>query len=139
MTSKKKWILFKFIEVVCLFTPMIILLGIRWDNWISTNVSVVEVSIGLISFAVVCALLMLGYAKKVKGIVWCAVALFITYFLRTIMNDLYMILFCALIGLIVSYPFKILSINNYEVYKIVRDEFTRTRARKEAEKEISGE
>lgn len=135
MTSKGKFILFKIIELIILLAPIIVLTCLRWNVWFIQR-NAMEVSFGAILAVIVVCFLLKGYAKKISGIIWCLICFLMTFFLKSIITDAYMIFGMALAGLVASYPFKLLYKRYYEVYKIVRNEYAKTYARKEAEKEI---
>ena len=135
MTSKRKFILFKILEIVFLLTPIIVLIGLRWNVWFVKR-NALEISFGAILAILVVIFLLKGYAKNISGIIWCLMCFLITFFLKSIIEDAYMIFGLALLGLIISKPFNYLSNRNYEIFKIVKNEYEKTYARKKAEKEI---
>lgn len=135
MSSRTKFIIFKIIEVITLITPMITLVSIRADKWFVKK-SVVEVSTGAILALITSLFLLKGYWKKVSGIVWAGILTIIAYLLSSIMQDAYMIFGVALMGLVISYPFKMLASRYKHIADLVRDEYVKTYARDKAREEI---
>lgn len=135
MRARTKSIIFKICELSVLLTPMCVLIGLRSKLWFSHN-DKIHISIGFVLCMIVVFVMLMGYAKKIKAPIWSLIFLLITYELKSIITDAYMILFCSTIGLTLSIPFNRL----YERYKhiadIVRDEYYKTYARTEALKEI---
>lgn len=135
MSSKSKYILFKIIELIFLLSPILGLVYLRKDVWF-TQKNVVEISFGAVLCVVVIFFLIKGYMKELSGIIWCLILFLITWFLKTMISDAYLIFGVALMGLVLSKPFSILASKNKEIAKIVKDEYTKTVARYKAEEEI---
>lgn len=136
MTAKTKSIIFKIVELVLLLAPFLVLLIYRREKWFVQK-EVVSVSVGFVLCSIVVFMILKGYAKSIKGIVWSLVLFAITLCLKSIIEDLYLILGASSIGLIISYPFKVLFKENYRIALLVKDEITKTKARQQTLKELS--
>lgn len=141
MSSRNKAIIYKILELILLLTPMVILFIMRFDKWFikQEQVNVVNISFGAIMSGIVVFFLLKGYAKKINGIVWCGTLFLTTYLLKTIISDAYMILGASLMGLVMSYPVKLLYLRNKSIAKIVKEEYIKTYARHKAKEELSKE
>lgn len=99
--SKKRYLLFKALEVVLAILPLVGLVLIRHEKYIYSVGSAIELSAG----AVIALVIIVGtFFKKLhlSGIAWSIMLLIMSWFLRALIDDLIVILLCLTIGLIAS-------------------------------------
>ena len=100
-TSKKRYWIFKILEIVFSVLPLLILVLIRHEKYIYSSTSAWEFSAG----AIIALIVIVGTIFKklhLNGIAWSIIFLVLSWFLRTLIDDLQLILLCLTIGLIVS-------------------------------------
>ena len=99
--SKKRYWALKCLEVLLAVLPLAVLVLIRHEKYIYSVGSAIELSVGAVMALVVIA----GtFFKKLhlNGIAWSIILLIMSWFLRTLIDDLIVILICLTIGLIAS-------------------------------------
>ena len=99
--SKKKYFLFKMLEIVLAILPLVGLVLVRHEKYIYSVGSAIELSAG----AVIALVIIVGtFFKKLhlNGIAWSIMLLIMSWFLRALIDDLIVILLCLTIGLIAS-------------------------------------
>lgn len=135
MTARTKSIIFKIVELIILLSPFIALLIYRREVWFVQK-EVVSVSVGFVLCCIVVFAVLKGYAKSIKGIVWSIILFVITFLMKSIIQDLYLILGASTLGLLLSFPFKKLYEENHRVALLVKDEIIKTRVREKTLNEL---
>lgn len=109
------------VAVALLLSPT--LLWFYWNRETYFRENTVNLSIGAILTLFSIVLLLKGSLKEINGnikpIFWLGILLGITYFIESILNDLFWIILCALVGYImfaILNPFAMRNINYVKVY-----------------------
>lgn len=123
MNSKKKLnkyirnkIIFSLLKWLVMFLPLCILTISKANSWfkIVEKKTTWQVPIGLIILSVFIVLIVLKKTKAMSNLWGFAMVFALTYLLRPIINDLYLISGCAFIGLFLSKVFPYI-INYYDI------------------------
>ena len=85
MTARTKSIIFKIVELILLLSPFIALLIYRREVWFVQK-EVVSVSVGFVLCCIVVFMVLKGYAKSIKGIVWSIILFVITFLMKSILQ-----------------------------------------------------
>ena len=142
MKSKKSLInaiIFRTLAIILLIAPMIVLTVCRKDVWFVKEQNVNKMSIGFI-IALIFSLLMLKGAfknldKRVVPMIVMATFAVITWLLDSIINDIFWVLLCSLIGYILYIAVDSVGTHYMRIYKEYSGEKIRAIARRDYEQE----
>ena len=142
MKSKKSLInaiIFRTLAILLLIAPMIVLTVCRKDVWFVKEQNVNKMSIGFI-IALIFSLLMLKGAfknldKRVVPMIVMATFAVITWLLDSIINDIFWVLLCSLIGYILYIAVDSVGTHYMRIYKEYSGEKIRAIARRDYEQE----
>ena len=118
--SKKKYYLLKFLEGFLMVLPLLILVAVRHEKYIYSTGSAISVSIGGVLIIILVACSILG-ALHLKGLGW-SIALFVTcWFLKTLLDDVLLILLCFAIGQVMATILRFMAGNEKERVSMERN------------------
>lgn len=140
MKSKGFWGgFFKFFAMIFLVAPIVTLILINDEKWISTQENATKLSTGFIIALLFCLMMLKGAFKNLdKRLITAGTLLTFTvivYLLDAIIQDLIWILLCAFIGYVVYLLFDTIGNKLVEQSKVYKHEKIRSQARTDYEEE----
>lgn len=121
-----------FLSVIALLAPTVVLFYLKRDVYFIDN-QVVDLSVGAILTLFSIILLLKGglndLNKHFRTVFWIAIAMGISHFMESILNDLFWILLCALIGYLLFIILNAFAMRNITYGKTYFNERARIEAR----------
>lgn len=105
-SSRARLWLFRILKMIMVILPLVILLIIRFDKYVYSKPAAQGLTIGGCMAVGVIALTALGQLK-LRGLGWSILFLVMAYFLKSVLDDLLLILLCVVIGQVVSRIFEL--------------------------------
>lgn len=121
MRAKKKAILFKILAFVFLLLPLTTLIVIKRDTYFAIKGESIKLSLGLIIALIFALMCLLGKVKKLNGIIILAILEVICFLLQSLMNDILIIIPCAIVGEMFYMIFNSFYKKYWEIYKLSRN------------------
>lgn len=143
MKAKKKAIIFKILAFVLLLAPLASLIVVKRDTYFAVKGESVKLSLGLIIALIFALMCLLGKVKNLNGIIILAILEVICFLLQSLMNDILIIIPCAIVGEMFYMIFNSFYKKYWEIYKLSRnasiDEAVRQEVRKREETQVKKE
>lgn len=137
MKAFRKSILFKTLAFIGLITPLITLIIIKRDVYFIKGESF-KLSLGCILTLVFGLLCFLGKIKNLNGIIILAIIWVLTFLLKSLVDDILIIIPCCIAGLVVYNIFNYFYKRNHDIYLIQRNAKLDQTARQEVKSIVKG-
>lgn len=135
MSAFKKSILFKVLAFLFLIAPTLTLIIIKKDVYFIESESV-KLSLGCILALIFLAFCLLGKVKDLNGIIVLAIVEILTYLLKSLVDDILIIIPCCMAGLIMFNVFNYFYKHYHDIYLIQRNASLDQKARNEIKQEV---
>jgi len=143
VAKNKIWwgILLRVLSIISMLAPMGVWFIINRKEYFTTRTSssmAIGVIIGLIFVVLVMAKSFKEMDKRASIMMYLLVGLALVWFMKPIINDMFWVLVCCIIGYTFYWPLSSAADRVLKHYATYREEKIRVEARKEAEAEVTG-
>lgn len=118
-------VIYTMLSILFVIAPLLILMIIKRDVWFASG-GAVKLGLGFGCAMLFILLILKGVFKNIhttiNTIIWLSALLLLTHLLNAVLQDLFVILICAIIGYVLFIPFDILASINKRKANVMLDE-----------------